>query len=294
MKQRSFGDRSFLIVNTIFLTLVFIIVLYPLVYVVSASFSSPQMVITGKIWLWPVEPTLMGYEAVFKNRQILSAFANSFFYMFVGTFVNLIMTLLAGYPLSRPHFFGKSFLNYYFIIPMFFSGGLVPLYLVIKDLGMINTRWALIIPTAMSVWNVILMRTFIQSSIPHEMYEAAQLDGCNEFKFLLRMILPLSAPILAVLGLYYGVGHWNSYFNALIYLKDQNLFPIQIILRNILVLNNIDPTMIQDFEALARKQGIADLLKYSCIVVASLPVLAIYPFVQRYFVKGVMVGALKG
>ena len=294
MKYTGLDDKVVMAVIYIFLTLAMLIVAVPLLYIVSASFSSPHMVTTGKVFLWPREPTLMGYEAVFKNGQILTGFMNSFIYMFAGTAVNLFMTTLAAYPLSRQRFFGKNVLSIIFIIPMFFSGGLVPLYLVVKNLALLNTRASMIIPAAMSVWNVILMRTFIQSTIPGEMYEASQIDGCDDFRFLLRIVLPLSAPILAVLALYCGVGLWNSYFSALIYLKSQSLFPLQIILRNILVLNNLNPEMIKDFESLARKQGIADLLKYSCIVVASAPVMLIYPFVQRYFVKGVMIGAVKG
>lgn len=292
--KNSISDLVFIFVVYILLSIALIIVLYPLIYVVSASFSSPKAVIGGEVWLLPIEPTLMGYEAVFKNHQLMNGFFNSFFYMFVGTFINIIMTILCAYPLSRKEFYGRTIVTGIFVFTMYFSGGLVPTYLVIKSLNLLDTRWAMVIPTAMSVWNMIITRTYLQSNIPDALFEAASIDGCNEIGFLFKMVVPLSAPIIAVIALYYGVGHWNSYFNALIFLKSQNLMPLQIVLRNILILGNIDPTMIKDVEALARKQGLADLLKYSVVVVASVPVLCIYPFVQRYFVEGVMIGALKG
>jgi putative aldouronate transport system permease protein len=288
------GDKVFLTIMNIFLLLCLIVVLYPLIYVVSASFSSPQAVITGKVWLLPVKPTLMGYEAVFKNNQIITGFANSFFYMIVGTIVSLAMTLLAAYPLSRKEFSGRNVISIIFIFTMLFSGGLIPSYLLVKNLGLVDSRWALIIPSAMSIWNVIIARTYMQTTIPDELYESAQLDGCNDIRFFISIVLPLSIPVIAVLALYYGVWKWNTYYEALIYLKTQKLYPLQIILRNILILSNTDPTMVKDFDALIRKQGLIDLVKYSVIVVASVPVLLIYPFVQKYFLKGVMVGALKG
>ena len=287
-------DRAFIIANYILLALVLIIVLYPIIYVVSASFSSPQAVIGGKVWLFPVEPTLMGYEAVFKNNQILVGFKNSFIYMIGGTCLNLIMTMLCAYPLSRKELVGRNVITGIFVFTMYFSGGLVPTYMLIQKLGLLNTRWAMIIPAAMSVWNMIIARTYLQNTIPDTLYEAAEIDGCSPIGFFCKVVMPLSKPILAVMVLYYGVAHWNTYFNAMIYLNNQELFPLQLILRNILIMNNIDPTMMQDVEAMLQKQGLVDLLKYSVIVVASVPVLCIYPFVQKYFVKGVMIGALKG
>lgn len=288
------GDRIFDVFIYLFLCMSFIVVTYPLLYVVSASFSSPHAVIAGKVWFFPVEPTLRGYAAVFKNSQLITGFMNSLFYMVIGTSLNLIMTVIAAYPLSRKELQGRNAVMMFFVFTMFFSGGLIPGYLLVKNLGMLDTRWALIIPAAMSVWNVIITRTFFQVTIPQELYEAAQIDGAGDFRFLLSIAVKLSAPIIAVMALYYGVGHWNTYFSALIYLNSQELFPLQIILRSILVLNNIDPMMMKDFEALQRKQGLADVLKYAVIVVASVPVLLIYPFVQKYFVKGVMIGSIKG
>jgi multiple sugar transport system permease protein/putative aldouronate transport system permease protein len=264
------------------------------VYIVAASFSDPQAVIAGNVWFWPVRPTLRGYEAVFKNPKLMTGFYNSFFYMIVGTLVNLIMTLLCAYPLTRKQFGARNVLSALMVFTMYFSGGMVPIYMVVKKLGLIDTRLAMIIPAALSVWNVILCRTYIVSVIPEALYESASLDGCSPLRFLIFIVAPLSTPILAVLALYYGVAHWNTYFNALIYLNRTELAPLQIVLREILVLSKIDPAMIADARELAAKQGLTDLLKYSVIVVGSVPVMLIYPFVQKYFVKGVMIGAVKG
>ncbi|GHV06916.1 sugar ABC transporter permease [Spirochaetia bacterium] len=248
----------------------------------------------GDVWLWPVRPTLRGYNAVFKNPKIMTGFANSFFYMIVGTTVNLVMTMLAAFPLTRREFRGRNIISVLMVFTMYFSGGMVPTYIVVKKLMLVDTRAAMIIPIALGVWNVILCRTYIQSTIPDTLYEAAKIDGCSPFLFLIKIVFPLSAPILAVLALYYGVGHWNAYFNALLYLNKTELAPLQIVLREILVLSKIDPVMIADARELAAKQGLADLVKYAVIVVASVPVMLIYPFVQKYFVKGVMIGAIKG
>jgi multiple sugar transport system permease protein/putative aldouronate transport system permease protein len=290
----SLGDRIFVTGIYILLWGVLLLVLFPLVYIVAASFSDPQAVIAGDVWFWPVRPTLRGYDAVFKNPKLISGFYNSFFYMIVGTLVNLVMTLLCAYPLTRKQFGARNVVSALMVFTMYFSGGMVPIYMVVKKLGLIDTRMAMIIPVAVSVWNVILCRTYIASAIPEALYESASLDGCSPLRFLLFIVTPLSTPILAVLALYYGVTHWNTYFNALIYLNRTELAPLQIVLREILVLSKIDPAMIADARELAAKQGLTDLLKYSVIVVGSVPVMLIYPFVQKYFVKGVMIGAVKG
>lgn len=292
--KASIGDKIFIILIYVLLTLAMLIVLLPLIYIVSASFSDSQAVIANEVWLWPVRPTLRGYEAVFKNKNILTGFSNSFFYMIVGTAVNILMTILCAFPLSRKEFTARNKVAMIFIFTMYFSGGLIPSYMLVNRLGLVNTRWALIIPSAMSTYFMIICRTYFINSIPDELYEAGQIDGCTPFKYLLRVVIPLSKPIIAVLTLYYGVGKWNSYFDAMIYLKDQSLVPLQIVLRDILILNKIDYTMISDASALAAQRGLTDLLKYSTIVVASVPVLCIYPFVQKHFVKGVMIGAVKG
>lgn len=290
----SFSDKVFLISVYVFLWFCLIIVLYPLIYIVSASFSSPRDVVSGKVWLWPINITLMGYEAVFKHGQIVSGFYNSFLYTFVGTCVNLVLTVMAAFPLSRKELYGRNIIMGIFVFTLLFSGGLIPTYILVNKLGLINTRWAMILPTAMSVWNVLITKTYYQTNLPDEMYEAAVLDGCDDIRYLLQIVVPLSGPILAVMALYYGVGHWNSYFNAMIFLKSSGLYPLQLVLRNILILNNLDMNMIKDADVLLRLQGLKDLLKYSVIVVSSVPMLCIYPFVQKYFVKGVMLGALKG
>lgn len=290
----SVGDRIFMIFVYALLALVLLLVLLPLLYVVAASFSSSAAVVSGRVWLWPVEPSLRGYEAVFSNPKIGMGFKNSFIYMFAGTSINLVMTMLCAYPMTRKEFRARNVLTALFVFTMYFSGGMVPTYMVVQKLGLIDTRWAMLLPTAMSVWNVILCRTYIASSIPDSLYEAASIDGCTPIRFLISIVVPLSAPILAVLALYYGVGHWNAYFNAMIYLNNIRLQPLQLVLREILVLGQIDPSMIANAKELAAKQGLSDLLKYSVIVVASVPVMLIYPFVQKYFVKGVMIGAVKG
>lgn len=293
-KKYSSGDKVFTIILHIFLLLALLIVLLPLMYVVSASFSDPQAVIRNEVWLFPVRPTLRGYEAVFRNKNILTGFYNSFIYLIVGTTVNIVMTVLCAYPLSRKEFTARNKIAMIFVFTMYFSGGLIPSYMLVKYLGLINTRWAIIIPSAMSTYNMIICRTYFVNSIPDELYEAAQLDGCTPFKYLMKVVIPLSKPILAVLILYYGIAKWNSYFDAMIYLSNKQYFPLQIILRDILILNDIDYTMITDARAIAAQRGLTDLLKYSTIVVASLPVLIMYPFAQKYFVEGIMIGAVKG
>ena len=287
------GDKIFIILIYILLAAIMLVVFLPLVYIVSASFSDPQAVISNEVWFLPVRPTLRGYQAVFKNRNILTGFANSFYYMIVGTLVNIVMTVMCAYPLSRKEFTARNKVAMIFVFTMYFSGGLIPTYMLVNSLGLVNTRWSMIIPSAMSTYNMIICRTYFVNSIPDELYEAGQLDGCTPFKYLLRVVVPLSKPILAVLVLYYGVTKWNSYFDAMIYLKSQTMVPLQIVLRDILILNQVDYTMISDASAIAAQRGLTDLLKYSTIVVASLPVLCIYPFVQKYFVKGITLGAVK-
>lgn len=293
-KNSSAGDKAFIILVYVLLSAVMLIVLYPLIYIVSASFSDPQAVVSGKVMLWPVDVTLRGYKAVFRNPKILTGFINSFIYMGVGTVVNLIMTMLCAYPLSRKEFTARNKIAALFVFTMYFSGGLMPTYMIVNKLGLINTRWAMIIPSAMSTYNMIIARTYMVNSIPDELYEAAQIDGCSPFKYLLKVIVPLSKPILAVLALYYGIAKWNNYFDAMLYINDADLQPLTIVLREILIQNQIDPTMLTDAAAMAKLQGMTELLKYAVIVVASVPVLAIYPFVQKYFVKGVAIGAVKG
>ncbi|MEQ7011407.1 carbohydrate ABC transporter permease, partial [Actinopolymorpha sp. B17G11] len=287
------SDRIFTISNYVVLTLFLLAVLYPLVFILSASMSDPLAVSSGRVWLWPVDFNFTGYQAVVEYRSIVRGFLNSVFYAGFGTFVNVTLTLLAAYPLSRRDLYGRNWFMLLFVFTMMFSGGLIPTYLVVHDLGLLNTRWALILPTAMAVWNMIITRTYYQVTIPHELLEAARIDGCDDFRFFLRIVIPLSKPIIAVNALFYAVAHWNQFFNALIYLTDETLFPLQLVLREILIQNTVEPGAM-DVAEMVRRQELRDLLKYTLIVVASIPPLLAYPFVQKHFVKGVMIGSLKG
>lgn len=287
------GDNIFNVVNTIILSVAFLLVLYPLIYILSSSFSSPQAVSSGRVVLWPVDLSLRGYEEVFSYDTVVTGFLNTFFYTIVGTCVNMIMTVLAAYPLSRKTLPGRRVLNFLFMFTMIFNGGLIPAYILNTNLGLVNTRWVMIIPLALSVYNVTICRSFFQSSIPEEMIEAAQVDGASHFRILVQLVLPLSKSVLAVLVLYYAVGHWNQYFQAFIYLSNRDLFPLQIILRDILILNSVN-NQITDPQLMAAKQGMADLIKYSLIVISTGPFMLLYPFIAKHFVQGVMIGSVKG
>ncbi|KAJ3198184.1 hypothetical protein HK101_008684 [Irineochytrium annulatum] len=251
------------------------------------------------MWLLPKGITFEGYARVFENTNIWIGYKNTIIYTVVGTIVNLIVTLPAAYALSRSDFVGRGFFMAMFMVTMFFGGGLVPSYLLVKDLGMVNSMWALILPGAASIWNIIVCRTFFQSTIPKELQEAAHIDGCTNTRLFIKIVLPLSMPIIAVMALFYGVGHWNSYFSAMIYLNDSSKYPLQLFLRQILVLQEmaaqgggaIDTS---SATAMNTKAEIAALVKYAVIIVATLPVIAVYPFLQRYFVQGVMIGSVKG
>lgn len=292
--KHTVSDKRFEALLILIFCILGIIVAYPLVYVLSSSFSSPSAVMSGKVWLFPVDFSLEGYRAIFKNNQVLIGYRNSLFYMIVGTCINIILTLLAAYPLSRTDMPGQGPIMLIFTFTMIFSGGMIPTYLVIKNLHMLNTVWSMLIPGAISVHNMIITRTFIRNSIPKEMLEAAQIDGCNDIQYFFRMVLPLSGSVIAVITLYYAIAHWNSYFNAFMYLSDQNLYPLQLFLRDILVSNKIDASMVIIDDGMVAKEGLSELLKYSLIVVAMLPMMIIYPFVQKHFVKGVMIGSVKG
>lgn len=291
--RETVGDRVFLVGVYLFLTLIFVLVFYPLIYVFSSSLSSPLAVSSGRVWLWPVEFSLRGYQVTLDSPQIVTGYANSLYYTFFGTLISVVLTVLLAYPLSRRTLVGRNGIMLFVTFTMIFSGGLIPTYLVVKELGMLNTRWALLIPQAVAAWQVIIARTFFQVNIPDELAEAAALDGCSDLRFLWSVVLPLSKPILAVLVLMYAVGQWNAYFDALLYLKSADLQPLQLVLRSILILNtSTSGTM--DAVTMAERQQMADLLKYALIVVGSLPVLIIYPFAQRYFVRGMLIGSIKG
>lgn len=286
-------DRVFMMGNTAFLLVITVIILLPLIFIVSASFSSPEAVIAGRVTLWPVDFSLQGYQTIFEHKKVWNGFANSLFYTLFGTLFNVSMTVIAAYPLSRQDLVGRRVITFAFIFTMLFSGGLIPTYMVVRDLGLLNTRLAMILPTGIGIFNLLIAITFFRTTIPPELIEAARIDGANDFRTFGRIILPLARPIIAVLALFYAVDHWNTYFRALIYLKDQELFPLQLVLREILIQNSIDASMLIDVEELVAREGLRDLLKYSLIVVASVPVLLIYPFVQRHFVKGMMIGSVK-
>jgi multiple sugar transport system permease protein/putative aldouronate transport system permease protein len=288
------SDRVFNGANYVGLSILFLLVVYPLLYVLSASFSSADAVMAGRVWIWPVGFNFEGYKAVFRHDMIMTGYMNTIFYTVVGTSINIVFTVAAAYPLSRKDFYGRNLIIFVFTFTMFFNGGIIPNYMLVRDLGIMNTRWAMLLPRALSVWNVIIARTYFQHNIPQELLEASQLDGCSDYRFIRQVVIPLSAPIVAVIGLFYAVGHWNEFFLALIYLSKESLYPLQLVLREILVRNEVRMDLYMDPSVEGQMANLRELLKYSLIVVASAPVLAIYPFAQRYFVRGIMIGAIKG
>ena len=287
-------DKIYYALTYTFLFLFLLIIVYPLIYIVSASFSSAAAVTSGRVFLWPVEPGLEGYKAVFKHPNILNSYKNAFIYTVVGTCINLAMTMIAAYPLSRRDMPHKGLFMFLFTFTMMFSGGMIPDYILLKDLRMIDTMWALVIPGAINVTNLIIARTFLMSSIPQALLEASQIDGCSDIKYFFKVVLPLAKPVMAVITLYYAVGHWNNYFTAFLYLNTPEKYPLQLVLREILIANTMDTNMIVDTAMAEQQQNLADLLKYSLIIVSSAPVLIMYPFVKKFFVKGVMIGSIKG
>jgi len=290
------ADKVFYFINYVFLSLALLVTLYPLWYILVSSFSSANDVVALRVWIWPVNFNTDAYEAVFSSRHLVTGFRNSGIYAVLGTLFNLVVTILAAYPLSRKDFLPRNIIMALFAFTMLFSGGMIPAYLLVQSLGMLDTIWAMVVPGALSVWNVVLMRTFFTTSIPEDMLEAAQLDGCRDGQYLVRIVLPLSGPIIAVMVLFFAVWHWNSYFTALLYINKSDMFPLQIVLRNILIQNMMSDMTIQgmDPREVLRIANLRNLLKYSLIVVASAPLLAVYPFIQKYFIKGIMLGALKG
>ena len=287
-------DRVFEIISYVILTLLSLLVLYPLYFVVIASFSSPQMVNAGQVFLIPKGITWDGYQKIFSYSQLWKGYRNTIFYTLLGTALNVSVTMLAAYPMSRKQFYGKKFFLFYMMFTLYFGGGLIPTYLVCQRLGLVN-RWPIMVILGMvSISNTIVCITFLRSSIPAELYEAAYIDGISHFQNFLQIVLPLSKSIIAVMCLYYGVGHWNDYWKGMIYLNDQKLYPLQLILRGILTLDQIDASMLTDYEDIIRLQNQKELIKYGSIIVSTIPMLAIYPFLQKYFVKGVMIGSLKG
>ena len=296
--KRGREDVIFDTVIFIILTLILFVVAYPLYWVIISSFSDPTAVSAGKVLLRPIGFTLKGYAEVFKNSQVMRGFFNSIVITFVGVCVNLAVTLPTAYALSRDNFSGKKPITVFYMITMFFGGGMIPTYLVVKNMQLLNTIWALVLPGCLSVYNMIVARTFFKSNISEELYEAGEIDGCTQSRFFFQIALPLSKAIIAIMVLYYGVGHWNSYFSALLYISDQDKYPLQLVLRNILITNQTalsqTATTAAARAALQEQQQLIDVMKYSLIIISSVPVLIMYPLVQKHFVKGVMIGSVKG
>lgn len=295
-QPRSRGDRTFDIINTIFLILIVIAIGYPLVFVAVASISDPQAVDAGKVWLWPVDITLDGYRRVFREHAVWTGYLNTILYTVVGVAVHLVITLPCAYALSRAEFVGRRIVTWFVLFTMLFSGGLIPTYLVVKQLGLLDTLWAVVLPGATGAWAILVGRAFFKQTVPHELTESARMDGAGDLQIFLRMAVPLSAPIIAALGLFHGVGLWNEYFKALIYLSDRDKYPLQLILREILVVNQDASQGGADAgaaESIASQIRLASLIKYAVMIVSSLPLLIIYPFLQRFFVKGVLIGSVK-
>lgn len=299
-KKLSLSNRIFYIFNTVFWIIVMAIILYPLYLVLIASVSDPDAIVRGEVIWHPVDFSLIGYKAVFQYGELLHSYANSIFYTFASVIISIIVTMGAAYSLSRPKFPGKTFFNLIFVFTMFFNGGLIPTFLTMRDIGLYNTPMMMVLMGCVSVWNLMVARTYIQTSIPHELYEAAMLDGTTHFQYFFKIVLPLSKTILAVLAVYYGVSKWNDYFTGLVYLKDRRLLPLQTILREILATLQVDKSgdymlsMSESAASMSEAIRTANVAKYCIIVVATGPVVFLYAFLQKYFEKGVMIGSLKG
>ncbi|OIJ21565.1 sugar ABC transporter permease [Anaerobacillus alkalidiazotrophicus] len=290
--NNSKGDRLLLLINKILLGVIILVVVSPLLYVLLSSFLQPSILLTKGFSFNASDWTLEGYRRILSDGSIMRGFFNSILYSTAFTIVTVTVSILAGYTLSADGLVGRKIFMIFFLITMFFNGGLIPTYLVVRDLGMLNTIWAIILPNAISVWFIILSRTYFKA-IPNELKEAARIDGASEFKIFLKIVLPLAKPIIFVIALYAFIGQWNAYFDAMIYLEDRDLYPLQLILRSILIQNEVQPGMISDQLAMAELQRVSEMIKYSSIVLSSLPLLIMYPFFQKYFEKGVMVGSLK-
>jgi putative aldouronate transport system permease protein len=291
--KQSRQDVIFTIINYTLLTILLILILYPLYFTIIASFSEPNLVGAGKVWFYPKQFTLEGYQKLFQEWRIWLGYRNTIFYTTLGTFVNLLFTLPVAYALSKREFMPRNIIMFMFVFTMFFNGGMIPTYLVVQKLGLIDSIWAMIIPKAAAVGNIIIARTFFVTNIPKELEDAASIDGCSNTRFFVRIVLPLSKAIIAALTLFYAVGHWNSFFDALIYLRTESKFPLQMFIREILVINQMN-TLLNDHETMQERQRTFELIKYTIVIVANLPILIIYPLLQKHFVKGVMLGSIKG
>ena len=285
------GDKIFYTINLILLAILALIVLYPVYFIVIASFSDPDAVLNGDVVLYPVKVTFEGYAKILERTDIWRGYGNTILYTALTVVLSLLVTVPAGWALSRKTLPGKKLFMIYFIIPMFFGGGLIPFYNVVSSLGLVNTIWAVVLPSILSVWNLFMTKTFFESSIPSSLIEAATIDGAGSFRIFGSIVLPLSKAIIAVMALYYAVGQWNSYFNAMIFLQDETLYPLQLVLKEILIAS--ESTTGGSGETILQQYRLANQLKYVSVIVSSVPVLCLYPFVQKYFAQGVMIGSLK-
>lgn len=291
--RRSKSDIVFDVFIYVTMALVLIACAYPLYFILIASVSNPMLIAVGKVTIFPQEFSLDGYYRIFSYGKIWTGYANTLYYTVLGTSINLIFTITGGYAFSRKEMVGRRPLLMLIAFTMFFSGGMIPTYMLVKGLGMIDTVWAMVIPNAVQVWNLMIARSFFESTIPDDLHDAASIDGCGTLRFFAQIVLPLSPAIVSVMVLFYSISHWNAFFNAMLYLTRPALMPLQLILRDILLANQ-STSMMDDVATLLERQKVAEILKYGVIIVASIPVLILYPFVQKYFVTGVMVGAIKG
>mgnify|MGYP003305905541 CR=1 FL=1 len=287
----SLGDKTFYIITYIVLGLLALIILYPVYFIIIASISDPDAVLAGKVVLYPVDITFEGYEKILERTDVWTGYFNTIVYTVATVVLSLVVTIPAGWALSRKTLPGKKFWMIYFIIPMFFGGGLIPFYNVMSSLGLINSPLAVILPAILSVWNLFMTKTFFASSVPGGLIEAATIDGANHFQTFFMVVIPLAKAIIAVMALYYAVGQWNSYFNAMIFLQDETMYPLQLVLKEILIAT--ESTVGGSGETILEQYRMANQLKYVSVIVSSLPVLMLYPFVQKYFKQGVMIGSLK-
>lgn len=293
-RKGSANDKIFDIVNVLVMVLLLVIFLWPLWFIVIASVSSPAQVWLGNVLLLPKEITTTAYKALIEYKQLWAGYGNTIFYTVAGTAMNLVLTICCAYPLSRKDFVPGKILLLLILFTMYFSGGMIAKYLVVSRLGLLDTRWAMILPGAISVYNMLVMRTYFINSIPEELYEASILDGANSAQYLMKIVLPLSKSVMAVVGLYYAVSHWNDFYTALLYIYDENLRPLQTVLRELLLTSSRFSETLVGSDAVTEQLQLAQTMKYSIIVVSSLPMLCLYPFIQKFFVKGVMIGAVKG
>lgn len=289
--RRQPGELIFQVSNYAVLLLIALICIYPVLWVISASFSNPVRVIAGEVYLWPKDFSLKAYQIIFHYDMLWIAYANTIFYVVVGTSLNVILTMMAAYPLSRTWFCGRGVITFIIVFTMFFGGGMIPSYILMRWLHLLDTRWAMILPGAVSAWNLLIARAYLQANIPDELVEAAAMDGASDLQILFRIVFPLSMPVVAVLILFYAVGHWNEFFSALIYLRTRELMPLQIILREIVVNLQMQDVLA---DVIGQRALLQETVKYATIVVATGPILVLYPFLQKYFVKGVLLGSLKG